>query len=76
MPNDVQLTVTRNYGETASDKVSELLLHLFIAIVVVTRICYAGDGLARRIGGVFIGTGNFCAYVVCRIIFCIIRSIA
>ncbi|HVX52369.1 MAG TPA: efflux RND transporter permease subunit, partial [Chitinophagaceae bacterium] len=36
IPNDVQLTITRNYGETASDKVSELLLHLFIAIVVVT----------------------------------------
>lgn len=36
LPSDVQLTVTRNYGETASDKVSELLLHLFIAIVVVT----------------------------------------
>ncbi|HVV54793.1 MAG TPA: efflux RND transporter permease subunit, partial [Mucilaginibacter sp.] len=29
LPNDVQLTVTRNYGETASDKVSELLFHLF-----------------------------------------------
>ena len=36
IPDDVQLTVTRNYGETASDKVSELLFHLFIAIVVVT----------------------------------------
>jgi len=36
LPSDVQLTVTRNYGETASDKVSELLFHLFIAIVVVT----------------------------------------
>ncbi len=36
IPADVQLTVTRNYGETASEKVSELLLHLFIAIVVVT----------------------------------------
>ncbi len=36
LPGDVQLTVSRNYGETASDKVSELLLHLFIAIVVVT----------------------------------------
>jgi len=33
---DVQVNVTRNYGETASDKVSELLFHLFIAIVVVT----------------------------------------
>jgi len=36
IPDDVQLTVTRNYGETASHKVSELLLHLFIAIVAVT----------------------------------------
>lgn len=36
LPNDVQLTVTRNYGETASDKVSELLFHLFISIIVVT----------------------------------------
>jgi len=36
LPSDVKLTVTRNYGETASHKVSELLLHLFIAIVVVT----------------------------------------
>ena len=36
IPSDVQLTVSRNYGETASDKVSELLFHLFIAIIVVT----------------------------------------
>lgn len=36
IPNDVNLTVTRNYGQTASAKVSELLFHLFIAIVVVT----------------------------------------
>lgn len=36
IPADVNLSITRNYGETASEKVSELLLHLFIAIVVVT----------------------------------------
>ncbi len=36
IPSDVQLSVTRNYGESASEKVSELLLHLFFAIVVVT----------------------------------------
>ncbi len=36
IPSDVQITTTRNYGETASDKVSELLLHLFVAIVAVT----------------------------------------
>ena len=36
VPDDVQITTTRNYGETASEKVSELLFHLFVAIVVVT----------------------------------------
>ena len=36
LPDDVHLSVTRNYGETASEKVSELLFHLFIAIVAVT----------------------------------------
>jgi multidrug efflux pump subunit AcrB len=36
IPSDVQISETRNYGETASEKVSELLLHLFVAIVAVT----------------------------------------
>lgn len=36
VPADVQITETRNYGETASDKVSELLLHLFVAVIAVT----------------------------------------
>ena len=36
IPSDMTVEVTRNYGETASDKVNELLFHLFIAIVAVT----------------------------------------
>jgi multidrug efflux pump subunit AcrB len=36
IPDDVYITQTRNYGETASEKVSELLLHLLVAIVAVT----------------------------------------
>jgi len=36
IPDDVQVTETRNYGETASEKVSELLLHLFVAVIAVT----------------------------------------
>ncbi|HNP18338.1 MAG TPA: efflux RND transporter permease subunit [Fulvivirga sp.] len=36
IPNDVNLEVTRNYGETASQKVGELLLHLGVAILAVT----------------------------------------
>jgi multidrug efflux pump subunit AcrB len=27
IPNDVHVEITRNYGETAADKVGELLLH-------------------------------------------------
>lgn len=34
--DDVHVEVTRNYGETASHKVSELLVHLSMAIVIVT----------------------------------------
>ena len=44
LPNDVQLTVSRNYGKTASDKVSELLFHLFISIVVVTLFVMVAMG--------------------------------
>ena len=38
IPSDVQVTVTRNYGETASHKVFELLLHLIGAIFAVTLV--------------------------------------
>ncbi len=31
LPGDVQITITRNYGETAQEKTNELLEHLFIA---------------------------------------------
>jgi multidrug efflux pump subunit AcrB len=35
IPGDVQVTITRNYGNTAKEKSDELLKHLFIAIVAV-----------------------------------------
>lgn len=38
IPSEVQISETRNYGETASHKVSELLLHLFGSIVAVTIV--------------------------------------
>lgn len=34
--NDIKVEQTRNYGETASHKVSELLMHLSVAILIVT----------------------------------------
>ncbi|MCR9182713.1 MAG: efflux RND transporter permease subunit [Flavobacteriaceae bacterium] len=44
IPDDVQVSVTRNYGETASQKVSELLLHLFGAIIAVTIVVMLAMG--------------------------------
>jgi multidrug efflux pump subunit AcrB len=38
LPADVQVTVTRNYGETASDKVGELLIHLLSAVLAVAFV--------------------------------------
>jgi multidrug efflux pump subunit AcrB len=38
LPPDLNITVTRNYGETAKDKSDELLEHLFIATLSVTAL--------------------------------------
>lgn len=38
LPSDVHLLVTRNYGETANEKVNELLRELALAIVTVTGL--------------------------------------
>ena len=38
LPKDLNITVTRNYGETAKDKSDELLKHLFIATLSVTLL--------------------------------------
>lgn len=44
IPNEVHVSETRNYGETASEKVSELLLHLLVAIVAVTAFVVLAMG--------------------------------
>ena len=38
LPQDLNITVTRNYGETAKDKSDELLKHLLIATLSVTLL--------------------------------------
>jgi len=40
LPGDVTVTETRNYGETASEKASELILHLAIATLSVTLLIW------------------------------------
>ncbi len=38
IPDDVQVTITRHYGETAAEKSNELLLHMGIAVVSVSLL--------------------------------------
>ena len=44
IPDEVYVEVTRNYGETASHKVSELLMHLGVAIIAVTVLVMLAMG--------------------------------
>ena len=44
IPNEVEVTVSRNYGATASHKVSELLSHLLIAIISVSLVVMLAMG--------------------------------
>ena len=44
IPDDVYVEITRNYGETASKKVSELLTHLIGSILAVTLVVMLAMG--------------------------------
>ncbi len=44
IPEEVKLEITRNYGETASDKVSDLLFNLLSAIIAVTLVVMLSMG--------------------------------
>jgi len=50
VPSDVQLTVTRDYGETAADKTNELLWHMLLAVLSVSALIWLA--LGRREAGV------------------------
>jgi multidrug efflux pump subunit AcrB len=40
IPNNIKMTVTRHYGETAKEKSNELLLHMGIAVISVTLLIW------------------------------------
>jgi multidrug efflux pump subunit AcrB len=40
IPDNIQMTITRHYGETAKEKSDELLFHMMIAIVSVTVLIW------------------------------------
>src|SRR6266498_4465919 len=45
IPGDVNVVVTRNYGEPASEKSNELLLHMMIAILSVSLLIWIALGV-------------------------------
>jgi multidrug efflux pump subunit AcrB len=45
LPAHLQVTVTRNYGETAAEKSNELLYHMFLAVVSVSVLIALALGL-------------------------------
>ena len=45
IPADVKVSVTRNYGETASEKSNELLLHMMVAVLSVSVLIWLALGL-------------------------------
>ncbi|AMV73929.1 efflux RND transporter permease subunit [Desulfuromonas carbonis] len=44
IPDEMQVRVTRNYGETANHKVNELITHLIIAVVTVLALVFFALG--------------------------------
>ena len=44
VPGDVNVTMTRNYGETAAEKSNELLWHMFLAVVSVSLLIWLALG--------------------------------
>ncbi len=41
---DIEVVTTRNYGETATEKVSTLLIHLIVAVLAVTFVVFLAMG--------------------------------
>ncbi len=46
IPSDVEMTVTRNYGDTAKEKSNELLFHMLIAVISVSVLIAIAPGFA------------------------------
>ena len=49
LPGTLNVTVTRNYGETAAEKSNELLYHMFLAVVSVSLLIAVALGLKEAV---------------------------
>ena len=49
IPSDVEMTITRNYGDTAKEKSNELLYHMLIAVISVSVLIAITLGLRESL---------------------------
>ncbi len=49
IPSDVEMTITRNYGETAAEKSNELLFHMLIAVISVSVLIWITLGFRESL---------------------------
>ena len=49
LPGNLNVTVTRNYGETAAEKSNELLYHMFLAVMSVSLLIALALGLREAL---------------------------
>ncbi|MCC7416889.1 MAG: efflux RND transporter permease subunit [Acidobacteria bacterium] len=49
LPADLNVTLTRNYGETAAEKSNELLYHMFLAVVSVSALIALALGVREAL---------------------------
>ena len=66
IPGDVEVTVTRDYGETANEKANELLFHLGLATISIVGPDRDRDRLARGAGHAGRDPDHDPADAVCR----------
>ena len=69
IPDEVLLTVTRNYGETADHKVNELVMHLSIAILTIIVLLALTLGLKESLIVSLAVPMTFAITLLCDLIF-------
>ncbi len=69
IPDDILLTVTRNYGETADHKVNELVKHLGIAIITIIVLLALALGLKESFIVSIAVPMTFAVTLMCDLIF-------
>jgi multidrug efflux pump subunit AcrB len=69
IPDDVLVTVTRNYGETADHKVNELVMHLSIAILTIIVLLALSLGFKESLIVSLAVPMTFAITLLCDLIF-------